>query len=55
MTIGKPLCEIVSCNELKKPLKIVLEYIERWNKQDKDKEVAEAAQYLYEFLYKKDI
>ncbi|HEC66085.1 MAG TPA: hypothetical protein ENI23_12395 [bacterium] len=32
--------------EIRKPLKIILDYVERWNKQDSDKEVAQAAQDL---------
>ena len=35
-----------------KPLTIVLDFVERWNKQDKDKEVAEAAQVLQDILKK---
>lgn len=32
--------------EQKKQLKIVLEFVERWNKQDKEVEVAEASRKL---------
>ena len=35
-----------------KPLTVVLDFVERWNKQDKDKEVAEAAQTLQDILQK---
>ena len=35
--------------ELSTPLKVVLDFVERWNKQDAEKEVAEAAQKLTKF------
>ena len=35
--------------KVKNPLKIVLDFVERWNKQDKEKEVAEAAAKLEDF------
>ena len=38
--------------EKDKALAIVLDFVERWNKQDKDKEVAEAAQVLQDILKK---
>lgn len=36
---------------LKEDLEIVLEFVERWNKQDKEKNVAESAQRLKQFRY----
>lgn len=36
--------------EFRKPLGIVLDYVERWNKKDEDKEVAEAVQTLLDLL-----
>ena len=38
--------------EKDKALAIVLDFVERWNKQDKDKEAAEAAQVLQDILKK---
>jgi len=35
-----------------KALTIVLDFVERWNKQDKEKDVAEAAQTLQDILQK---
>ena len=32
--------------EIKKPLEIVADFVERWNKQDKEKEVAQAIETL---------
>ena len=34
--------------EIKESLRVVLDYVERWNKGDKEKEVAKAAQDLEE-------
>jgi hypothetical protein len=36
--------------EIKEPLTTVLEFVERWNKQDKEKEVADAAAKLFAIL-----
>ena len=41
--------------EKDKALVIVLDFVERWNKQDKDKEVAEAAQTLQDIRNTKKI
>ena len=38
--------------EFVKALAIVLDFVERWNKQDKEKEVAEAAQTIQDILNK---
>jgi len=42
----------------KQALKIILDFVERWNKQDTEKDVAEAAvvlgQYLLDNLFHKD-
>jgi len=35
---------------LSESIEIILDFVERWNKQDKEKEVAEAAEKLKEFL-----
>jgi hypothetical protein len=35
---------------LKRNLTIVLEFVERWNKQDAEIEVAQAAQFLKRFI-----
>ena len=42
----------IGVDKLKKPLSIVLDYVERWNKQDKEKEVAEAVSQLEELIDK---
>lgn len=39
--------------EDKNNLKIVLDFVERWNKQDKEKDVAIAARELMELITKK--
>ena len=44
--------ELEEEKEFVKALAIVLDFVERWNKQDKDKEVAEAAQTLQDILQK---
>ena len=36
--------------ELRNAIKVILEYVENWNKQDQDELVAEAAVILQEFL-----
>ena len=41
--------------EFVKAFAVVLDFVERWNKQDKDKEVAEAAQTIQDILNTKKI
>ena len=42
-------------NEEKEALKIVLDYVERWNKKDEEKDVANAAALLEGYIYQETL
>ena len=41
---GKAIEQFILSDEQKKALRIISDFVERWNKQDKEKEVAQAVQ-----------